>query len=218
MTKRLVLLANNVSHVGYVNGTTLHGTGGEDIGQPYQYPTQVNCGDCLNILLEEMGGTRHTVVWSAEINDADRGYLWPIQTELLGLGAAVAHIKPMDGYSKLTAVFAQPVNLLFPLYRYTLFHDSPFIQLMSREEFVAALDVTPRQAAWWFSSKGGDLRKWELTTAAEFVTQRCDQCNEVIQVHENPNWRVKLYQVRCQTCASFLIDQGWREKDALYLL
>jgi len=58
-----------------------------------------------------------------------------------------------------------------------------------------------------------------ITVAELYVqlcTQRCVDCDEVIQQHSNANWRKEEHQARCKECAKAMQREGYKKRYSYY--
>lgn len=73
---------------------------------------------------------------------------------------------------------------------------------MSVEELMEYFPTMGKSMAeWWLSSQGGNAPK---ITIEEFLTNRCEMCKQIIEVYENPSWRVNMHKIRCDVCAEIV--------------
>lgn len=77
---------------------------------------------------------------------------------------------------------------------------------MTVEELAQNANISLVTAEWWFSELGGGMRTNQTMTLGEFLTNRCDDCREIIQVYDSANFRINLHPVRCHACAKIARD------------
>lgn len=98
-----------------------------------------------------------------------------------------------------------------------IFEPTMIINNLTVDDLAIALRVSHEMAAWWLDERGGNLRNGRAMQLGEFLTSRCDDCQEVIKVYDDANWRLKMHPIRCRSCAQELINEGHDSFEAYYV-
>lgn len=52
----------------------------------------------------------------------------------------------------------------------------------------------------------------------EACTQRCIDCDAVIAIHQDANWRFRPHRIRCDCCAERAMQNGYDQFEAYYVV